>query len=682
MSRTTHTVLCGGTRPAGVNDRDVVSLDLHGANANVFLKIGDITDAMAKNVPDVLVDILNVATYVFSADQAIGRGGARDTGGRWRRTLRFHVPVRCPDIWTTGDVTGALQDVLGFLSDDDYEFTFTELQETQPVQLYIDGLVLSMDAEEVLLFSGGVDSLAGAVQAALCNKRRVALVSHRSAPKRAPQVTQLAEEIARRAPGLVQHIPVWATKAEKVGREYTQRTRSFLYASLATAVAQMLDIDTIRFYENGVTSLNLPVAPQVVGGRATRTTHPQSLNGFAKLFSLLLDKPFKVESPFQWLTKGEVFQIIKDNGCGDLIPHTVSCSRTVEATKLHTHCGRCSQCVDRRFAALGVGLTDDEDPAEMYKVQLMTDERVVGESRTMAETFLRRALALRAMNPLDFIRTYTEATRVLRHVGLTADEAATRVHDLHRRHGEEVQAALTEGHKRHAAEFQSGALPDSCVLVLAVPDRYRQQGADKKVPTFRLNGDHWEVWFENEKTSLKDTKGLGHIAKLLANPGQQIHAIDMLLADAPAPVQGMRTSGGSPGDTTEDGLRVRRSPSGTGGKATDRLAVRRYRSRLDEIEDELAVARDSGNPESLLELQEEQTRLVSHIGSVVDLRGNPRPSADDDERARQTVTKAIGRAMTKLWKKHPGLARHLGTHLTKGVQSVYAPDPQVTWLTQ
>ena len=265
-------------------------------------------------------------------------------------------------------------------------------------------------------------------------------------------------------------------------REYTQRARSFLYAALAATVASVLGHDRIRFFENGVTSLNLPIAPQLVGGRASRTTHPQSLHGFARLFSELLGQPFGVENPFIWKTKTDTVRLIKEQGCGALIARSVSCSKTMEATRLYTHCGRCSQCIDRRFATLAADLTDQEDPPEMYKVDLLTGERTFGENRTMAESFLRRAGQLRSISEMDFFVEYPEAPRVLRHVGLASDEAGRRIWELHRRHGEEVFAALAEGHRRHSLEFQEGRLPDSCILVVAVPQRYRQAADDGASP--------------------------------------------------------------------------------------------------------------------------------------------------------------------------------------------------------
>lgn len=657
-------VLCGGAS-AGKKSSDArpLLLNLQGAAPNVSLKITDISKAIAQNIPNVLLDLLEVAVYVYSADQAIGRGGITDTGRRWRRDFQFHIPVREPDLWSYPEVSGTLVDVLSFLSDDDYGFVFSKLVDPPPFQLYFDSMAPEFTADEVALFSGGLDSLAGAIQEVLIDQREVALISHTSASKRKPRIAALAADVAARAErGALHHIPVSATKAESIGHEYTQRSRSFLYAALAATVTSVLGHNRIRFYENGVTSINLPIAPQVVGGRATRTTHPQSIGGFARLLSTLFARPFAVEAPFLWKTKTDVARLIKDHGCGDLVARSVSCSKTVEATRLHTHCGRCSQCIDRRFATLAAGLDEEEDPPEMYKVDLLTGERTIGENRAMAESFLQRASRLRSGSDIEFFAQYPEVTRVLRRVGLTSDEAGQRIWDLHRRHGEDVFAALAEGHKRFAVEFQQGRLPDSCLLVLAVPGRYRQGGPDAlpTVPTFRLEGEFWKIAFEQEQISLKDKVGLRHLARLLASPGQEVHSALLLAQEA-----------GQPGLVQ----------SGSAGEASDSLSLRAYRARLELLGEEFAEAARAGDVERQMELREEGEQLTQLLKQVTDIRGNSRKAADDDEKARQAVSVAIRRAMKVISRKHTPLWRHLNKHLKPGVFCSYAPDPPLTWIT-
>jgi hypothetical protein len=175
------------------------------------------------------------------------------------------------------------------------------------------------DFQEVVPFPGGLDSLGGAVQEILQGQRKVALVSHRPVSKLYSCQKALVAALGDRLtdPRLRPlHVAVEVNKGKSLGRDFTQRSRSFLFAAVAVVVARLFGLRRVRFYENGVTSLNLPISPQVLGGRATRTTHPRVLDGFGRLFSLLMGCEFVVENPFLWKTKAEVLAGIKAAGCG------------------------------------------------------------------------------------------------------------------------------------------------------------------------------------------------------------------------------------------------------------------------------------------------------------------------------------------------------------------------------
>ena len=62
----------------------------------------------------------------------------------------------------------------------------------------------------------------------------------------------------------------------------------------------------IRFFENGIVSHNLPIAEQVVGARATRSTHPKVLRSLSELMSLVIGRAIVIDNPLVWQTKGEV----------------------------------------------------------------------------------------------------------------------------------------------------------------------------------------------------------------------------------------------------------------------------------------------------------------------------------------------------------------------------------------
>ena len=147
-------------------------------------------------------------------------------------------------------------------------------------------------------------------------------------------------------------------------------------------------------------------------------------------------------------------------------------------TTLHPHCGTCFQCVDRRFAALDAGLGDD-DPSEMYGVDLLTGERGDGFDRAMAESYVRRGLEFRRMTEFGFVsQCIGEVSRGLSAFpGLTAEEVLTRTFDLHKRHGESICSVLTEAVGAHASELVSGTLPKNCLLRIAVGEHGRNFNA-------------------------------------------------------------------------------------------------------------------------------------------------------------------------------------------------------------
>jgi hypothetical protein len=252
---------------------------------------------------------------------------------------------------------------------------------------------------------------------------------------------------------------------------------------LGVVVARLFSLWRIRFYENGIASINLPVSPQVVGARATRTTHPQVLNGFSQLFSAVLQQRFEVENPFRWMTKAEVVKSIRDRGCGELIKHTVSCTHVWATTTLKTHCGTCSQCIDRRFGTLAAGCTNSEDPQELYDVDLLRGERQPGDSRTMLESYVGMAKRVRGMSDTAFFTEFGEVHRVTRHIlGMSVDDAATQVLALHKRHATQVGGVITRGIQDHAQDISDGKVPSTSLLVLALPDEYKKPATLSDVP--------------------------------------------------------------------------------------------------------------------------------------------------------------------------------------------------------
>lgn len=223
-------VVCGGLPAPRAGAAAALALD--GPARNVFLNTEDVLGNFYRDVPGELLDLLEIAAYVYAADQSFDRGGPADDGGRWRRAFAFQVPVREPDLWRSADVTAALADALGFASEDAYRFAFVpagpDLRRQRRLEWPGGGTAFDGLAEEVVLFSGGLDSLAGAAREAVSDRRKVLLVNHCPTGKGGPRFDALLDALAARAGAAAPlSVRVRVNKAESLTREYTQRTQPY-----------------------------------------------------------------------------------------------------------------------------------------------------------------------------------------------------------------------------------------------------------------------------------------------------------------------------------------------------------------------------------------------------------------------------------------------------------------------
>ena len=436
---------------------------------------------MVSDIPDNLTDLLEIAAYVYAADSKVRRGGRymQRVGADWRRQFKFAIPVRNPELWSSPPVRDALVETIGFLSDDNYEFRFEKHGQPRPGPGYFefgaedDGRGFAPD--EILLFSGGLNSFAGVLTEIEDGGHRVALVSHRSSPKMLADQAKLLKALETKiGRGHLQHVPVRLTLAEGTSSEPTHRTRSFLYAALGLIVAQLFRRRRLRFYENGVTSLHFPISAHVLGARATRSTHPRVLAGFTELFSQILGAPFVVENPYFWKTKADIVGSIVGHGCGDLIGLTRSCASVRAQTTMHPHCGNCSQCIDRRFATLAAAAEDRFDPKIDYDIDLLEGPREPFEQVSMLASYVSTVSKVDVMSDRAFFATFGEAARVYRYLSDPAAVAGEKIFDLYKRHAASVCRVLDREIARNAALIRANALPPSCLLMIAASQRSGQ----------------------------------------------------------------------------------------------------------------------------------------------------------------------------------------------------------------
>lgn len=329
----------------------------------------DVLDRIRKTIKsqpsEIAVDLVYLAMAVYAADLRIPR---RFAGDRWSREIAIHMPVGNLSRWTAA--VPQIVKTLNFLTGDRWQIHIRE--RTTPYPKEAEFSDLNFDA--LCLFSGGLDSLAGAIDL-LADGKRVALIGHHGAGMTNAVQEHVLKELAKKYEKQFESFMFYAQppKRNLKDGELTMRSRSFLFLSLGVATATSANSSApLTIAENGLISLNVPLTPARGGSSSTRTTHPH----FIELYRGVLKKlgiPVMLALPYRFKTKGEMLAEVRDNDMlNKTASLTMSCSHP-EAGRYHgfnpgNHCGYCVPCIIRRAAMEHAKISD-----ATYNVDVRTD---------------------------------------------------------------------------------------------------------------------------------------------------------------------------------------------------------------------------------------------------------------------------------------------------------------------
>ena len=136
-----RSIICGQNPGRKSTSRQSsIYLNLWGNDPNINLKTRDISRRMTQDLNDVMLDLIEIAAYVYVADQRVTRGGLADMGmgSKWRRSFDFRIPVRQQSMWDNSEVKNALISTLRFLSEDEYAFNFTKALDPPSSEPYFE----------------------------------------------------------------------------------------------------------------------------------------------------------------------------------------------------------------------------------------------------------------------------------------------------------------------------------------------------------------------------------------------------------------------------------------------------------------------------------------------------------------------------------------------------------------
>lgn len=351
---------------------------------NVYINPESISRDLGQPLDSLSLDLCEIAAYVFMADKSFKRGDY----GKWTRDFSFLVPVRNPARWNS--VKALLIRTVATLSGDNVEFHFVKKieEKSDKKDAKASGEAPTSarhEADCVSLFSGGLDSFAGAAYL-LKQGRNPLFASHYVSSLKRLQ-GKLIEGIEKQFKRKVEHFQYRVTsRTTKTTRyrfennESSHRARSFMFLSYATVAAATRGLSDIFICENGVLSLNVPISDARKGTRSTRHAHPLFLQYFNQLINALYERTFFVQNPFQFWTKAQEAKLLEKMNLHPLIKDTVTCWGYPNQTLKYpnsNHCGYCIPCIVRRVsvAAAGLAAYDDQYVIDVFNLKPNAPEK-------------------------------------------------------------------------------------------------------------------------------------------------------------------------------------------------------------------------------------------------------------------------------------------------------------------
>lgn len=193
---------------------------------------------------------------------------------------------------------------------------------------------------------------------------------------------------------------------------------------------------------------------------------------------------------------------------------------------------------------------------------------------------------------------------------------------------------------------------------------------------FRREGEYWAIGPADRPFRLRATAGLAHLARLIAQPGQEIHVLELVAALRGSQRPGAASSVPAAGraSAAADSLHV---DAGGAGALLDPQAKAAYRRRLLDLRDELQQAEDWGDAERAAKARYEIDALTEELARSVGLGGRDRVAGSASERARVNVTKAIKGALARIGEHDASLGQLLRSSIRTGTFCSFNPGPSV-----
>jgi tetratricopeptide (TPR) repeat protein len=249
----------------------------------------------------------------------------------------------------------------------------------------------------------------------------------------------------------------------------------------------------------------------------------------------------------------------------------------------------------------------------------------------------RLGLLDEAVSCLDEAAAFAEQAGALPSLALSLQAAAAAL-SLRQAPGDRQQASACQARAREIAER------------LGVPGLPGRLTPTAGRWSLQRDGEDWLLQAGSERARLRDSRGLHYLRALLAAPGSDIPALDLVV--------------GRPGLAPSDS-----------GPLLDATARSSYRHRIRQLDADLAAADRAGDSTAAEKAHRQREALISELRRATGLAGRPRRATADAERARVNVTRTLRATIDHITMAAPIAGAHLASSIRTGTTCRYQPAP-------
>jgi hypothetical protein len=325
--------------------------------------------SFARDKESVAFDFLFFSVLIYNIDRFVNRNIFSLEG--WTREIEVtNIPIL--HLAEFQRIRTEMNDAISFLTGDLWNINYCQSEGIlfqEKKNIINRGEIGIFD--KVCLFSGGLDSLIGAIDELehVQPGKKLLLISHKDLGKEGKDQESIIDILNRQHFYENKYVQIQTSvgigkknMGERIARESTFRSRSLLFIAMGIYAAHKIGQNIpLIIPENGTIALNVPLMPSRRSACSTRTTHPEFLDRIKKILAAIgISNP--MDNPCELKTKGEmVYRSVNQLILRQLIDFSCSCAKRghtshwdaspeVIAQNNIRHCGMCLPCIYRRVS--------------------------------------------------------------------------------------------------------------------------------------------------------------------------------------------------------------------------------------------------------------------------------------------------------------------------------------------